>query len=87
MRIGRVTLELILGKISIVETPTNMEPNPLDPHRQLALSLYRLGHGCTFELFLIYLECLLIQPLLCLIRKGGHVAQWRIQARDLGIYP
>ena len=43
---------MILNKIStnIYKTPTNMEPNPLEIHRKLAvaMALYRLGHGCSF---------------------------------------
>ena len=29
--------------------PHPMEPHPMEPHRQLALTLYRLGHGCSFR--------------------------------------
>ena len=50
MRVDRGTFKLILNRISanIYQTPTNMEPNPLETHRQLAMTLYRLGHGCFF---------------------------------------
>ena len=50
MRVDSGTFELILNRIStnIYKTPTNREPNSLETHRQLALTLYRLGHGCSF---------------------------------------
>ena len=40
----------MLNRISanIYKTPTNMEPNLLETHRQLAMTLYRLGHECSF---------------------------------------
>ena len=51
MRVDRQTFELILNRISanIYETPTNMEPNLLETHRQLAMTWYRLGHRCSFR--------------------------------------
>ena len=51
LRINRATFEYILEKITpaIIKTPTNMEPHPMEPQRQLALTLYRLGHGCSFR--------------------------------------
>ena len=32
----------------IVKQPINMVPNPIEDHRQLALTLYRMAHGCSF---------------------------------------
>ena len=50
MRVHRGTFELILNRINanIYKTPTNLESNPLKTHRQLAMTLYGLGHGCPF---------------------------------------
>ena len=50
MRVDRGTFELIINRIStnIYKTPTNMEPNPLETHRQLKMALYRLGYGFSF---------------------------------------
>ena len=42
LRVHRVTFEVILG-----ETPTNFQPNPIEAHHQLALTLYRLAHACS----------------------------------------
>ena len=33
----------------IVKEPTNMIPNPIEKHRQLALTIYRLAFGCLFN--------------------------------------
>ena len=33
----------------IVKQPTNMIPNPIEKYRQLALTIYRLAHGCLFN--------------------------------------
>ena len=30
------------------KTPTNMESNPLETQRQIAMKLHRVGHGCSF---------------------------------------
>ena len=51
MRVDKATFDLILNRInaSIYKTPTNMEQNPLESHRQLALTFYILGHGCFFR--------------------------------------
>ena len=51
VRVNRETFNYILGEISpyIAKTPTNFRPNPIEPHRQLGLTLYRLGHGCDFQ--------------------------------------
>ena len=44
--------ELMLQRIEIyiVKEPTNMVPFPIEPHRQLAINLYRCAHGCTFSI-------------------------------------
>ena len=41
---------IILNRIeaSIVKTPTNLGPEPIEPSRQLGLTIYKLAHGCTF---------------------------------------
>ena len=28
---------------------TNITPNPIEEHRQLALTIYRLAYGCSFN--------------------------------------
>ena len=33
----------------MVKQPTNMIRNPIEEHRQLALNIYRLAHGCSFN--------------------------------------
>ena len=50
VRVDRGTFELILNRISanIHKTPTNVKPNLLETHRQLAMALYKLDHGCPF---------------------------------------
>lgn len=50
LRINRDSFNLILNRISpmILKQPTNMVPNPIEDHRQLALTLYRMAHGCSF---------------------------------------
>ena len=52
LRVHRKTFEVILGEIStfITKTPTNFHPNLIEAHRQLALTLYRLAHGCSSSL-------------------------------------
>ena len=51
MRVDSRSFELILNRIStnIYKKPTNMEPNSLETHRQLTMTLYRLGYGCSFR--------------------------------------
>ena len=45
VRVNRDTFEYILEEIrpDIIKTPTNFEPHPIEPHRQLGLTLYRLA--------------------------------------------
>ena len=52
LRVHRKAFEVILGEIStfITKTPTNFQPNLIEAHRQLALTLYRLAHGCSSSL-------------------------------------
>ena len=33
----------------IVKQPTKMIPNPIEEHKQLALTIYRLAHGCSIK--------------------------------------
>ena len=51
LRIGRESFEFILDRIQhlIEKTPTKMVPNPIESHRQLALTIYRIAHGCSFK--------------------------------------
>ena len=51
MKVDSRSFELILNRIStnIYKKPTNMEPNSLETHRQLTMTLYRLGYGCSFQ--------------------------------------
>ena len=51
MRINRTTFNFIIDGIyeDIVLTPTNLEPNPTSPDRQLALTIYGLATGCTYS--------------------------------------
>ena len=51
VRINRDIFEYILEEIrpDIIKTPTNFEPHPIEPHRQLGLTLYRLAHACEFQ--------------------------------------
>ena len=34
-----------------MKEPTVIVSNPIEPHRQLALTIYRMVHGCSFEVF------------------------------------
>ena len=51
LRIARETFEYILDNIhdDIEKQPTNLNPFPTTPDRQLAMTLYRLIHGCSFS--------------------------------------
>ena len=51
VRVNRDIFEYILEEIrpDIIKTPTNFEPHPIEPHRQLGLTLYRLAHACDFQ--------------------------------------
>ena len=51
VRINRESFEFILAEIgpSIAKTPINLQPDPIEPHRQLGLTLYQLAHGCTYQ--------------------------------------
>ena len=33
----------------IIKEVTNMVPEPIEDHRQLALTIYRMAHGCSFN--------------------------------------
>ena len=50
VRINRETFDYLLDRISpqLCKTPTNLNQDPIEPHRQLGLTLYRLGHGCSY---------------------------------------
>ena len=50
MRIRRESLNQILVKIrdQIELTPTNLNPFPTSPDRQLALTIYRLATACSY---------------------------------------
>ena len=49
MRVSRQTFNYILTEIGkyIEQTLTNLNPASTPTHVQLALTLYRLGHGCS----------------------------------------
>ena len=49
-RLRKDNFNIILNKIekSIIKTPTNLVPEPIEPSRQLVLAIYKLAHGCTF---------------------------------------
>ena len=51
VRVSRDTFEYILQEIrpDIMKTPTNFQSNPIEPHRQLGLTHYRLAHACDFQ--------------------------------------
>ena len=51
LRIKRETFEYIIGEIrlDIQKEPTNFKSNPTSVDRQLAITLYRLAHGCSFS--------------------------------------
>ena len=51
LRINRCTFEYILNEIKhiIKKEPTRFKPQPTPPETQLAICLYRLAHGCTFN--------------------------------------
>ena len=51
VRVTRETFDFILTEISpfIYKVPTNWIPNPIEPHRQLGLTLYRLARECDFQ--------------------------------------
>ena len=53
LRRKRTNLEFISNCIwaMIVKQPTNIIPNPTEERRQLALTIYRLTHGCSFNVF------------------------------------
>ena len=53
------TFKVILGEIIITKTPTNFQPNPIEAHRQLALTLYRVMFffivwNCSFFMGIIF---------------------------------
>ena len=51
VRVTKDTFEFILKERSplIEKMPTNFQPHPIEPHRLLGLTLYRLAHGCDFQ--------------------------------------
>ena len=51
LRVNRCTFEYILYEIKpiITKTPTRFKPHPTPPETQLAICLYRLAHGCTYD--------------------------------------
>ena len=54
MSINRETFDFILERIAhlIHKEPTCMSQNPIEDHRQLGLTIYRLGHGCSFKVIM-----------------------------------
>ena len=51
LRIKRKSFEYILASMRpmILKQPTTMSPDPIEDHRQLTLTIYRLVHGCSFK--------------------------------------
>ena len=51
LRIKQSTFEIIMENIEpyIIKQPTNMVPDPIESHRQIALTLYRLAHAVSFS--------------------------------------
>ena len=51
LRIDKETFLFILSQIAedIRKEPTVIVPNPIEEHRQLALTVYRMAHGCSFK--------------------------------------
>ena len=49
-RLAKDKFNIILNRIeaSIVKTPTDLVLEPIEPNRQLGLTIYKLAHGCTF---------------------------------------
>ena len=50
MRVRKETFNIILDEIKekLQLLPTNFNPHPTTPDRQLALTIYRLAHGCSY---------------------------------------
>ena len=51
LRINRENFEFIVYRIRpmIIKEVTNMVPELIEDHRQLALTIYRMAHGCSFN--------------------------------------
>ena len=49
IRVSRETLLLDQVRPFIEKEPTNMIPFPIEAHRQLGLTLYRLAHGVSYS--------------------------------------
>ena len=51
-RLIKDNFNIILNRIeaSIVKTPANLIPEPIERNRQLGLTIYKLAHGCTFTI-------------------------------------
>ena len=49
-RLTKGNFNIILNRIesSIVKTLTNVVPKPIEPHKQVGLTIYKLVHVCTF---------------------------------------
>ena len=49
-RLTKDNFNIILNRIeaSIVKMPTNPVPEPIEPNRQLGLTIYKLAHSCIF---------------------------------------
>ena len=54
MRINRETFDFVLERIAhlLHKEPTYMVPKPIEDHRQLSLTIYRLVHGCSFKVIM-----------------------------------
>ena len=73
MRVSRQIFNNILTELGqhIEKTPTNLNPAPNPTHVQLALTLYRLGHGYTYPVVADIFD--VSEPIACHI--FNHVCQ------------
>jgi hypothetical protein len=51
LRVNRATFQYLLGEIrnELEKETTKFKPVPIPPHTRLAICLYRLAHGCTYN--------------------------------------
>ena len=70
-RIFKCNIDYILSVIRpfIEKTPTNLVPDPIQPEKQLALTIYRLAHGCSFA---VVSDLFVVSKVLA-IEKRNHV--------------
>ena len=74
IRLKKDNFNIIVNRIeaSIVKTPTNLVPEPIEPNRQLGLTIYKLAHGCNLRsqtMFLNFPSPLQLKPIFILLRN------------------